>query len=116
LHEDVRTAAISESLVGNHLPQKEPNRERIIFPGLESGIEEDESQGTGSPVVHFRIDTANQFFFLNSFSRPRVSPSSFFPTSALARTALRLRETKTDEFDPKSLMARAKSIFELNVR
>jgi len=46
LHEDVRAAAIRKTLVGHLLPQEKFDRKGIYFPGLELGIEKDESQRT----------------------------------------------------------------------
>jgi len=50
LHKDVRAAAIPKSLVGNLLPQEEFDRQRVIFPVFEPGVQEDESQGTGKAI------------------------------------------------------------------
>jgi hypothetical protein len=50
LHEDVRIAAISESLVGRFLPQENFLRYAVRLPGNKSRFKKNESQGTGALI------------------------------------------------------------------
>jgi hypothetical protein len=52
LHEDVRTAAIPESLVGGLVPQEKSHGKQIVIAVADSRIEEDEPHRTGSAMIH----------------------------------------------------------------
>jgi hypothetical protein len=52
VHEDVRTAAIRKSVVGNLVPQEERRREYPERSGFKFRIAQDESQGRSQLISH----------------------------------------------------------------
>jgi hypothetical protein len=73
LHQDVRVAAIPESLVGYFLSKEEFNRQWADRSGCKPRIQEDQSQGTSSAVGQSATDTAA----LNPHSSQYFQPHIF---------------------------------------